>query len=111
MKTLEEIAREAIHQDNQAKWDHMSHEHGLHLLESQIDDIDRLYYGATLDAIYEALAQERERTCEWVNNDDFWSTSCGQDFCFIDQGPKENGFKGCPYCRGKIEVVKEKIDK
>ena len=47
-------------------------------------------------------------TCEWhLENDgvDVWETSCGKTFVFYEDGPKENGFKFCPYCGGQLEVI------
>lgn len=43
------------------------------------------------------------RTCEWTQNDDGqWDTACGNCFEFTDGGPRENNFRGCPYCMGRI---------
>lgn len=48
--------------------------------------------------------------CIWtyIDIDDFYETSCGNDkgFCFNDGGIKENKFRFCPYC-GKIIKVKK----
>ena len=40
----------------------------------------------------------RAETCRWVDNDDFWSTSCGRDFILNDGTPKENGMIYCYHC-------------
>ena len=40
----------------------------------------------------------RTATCKWVDNDDFWSTSCGRDFVLNDGTPKENGMRYCYHC-------------
>ena len=37
--------------------------------------------------------------CTWkVDNDGVYGTECGNRFEFTTDGPKENGFKYCPYC-------------
>ena len=43
--------------------------------------------------------------CGWnlVGDDSYYETECGRAFCFNDGGPKENSFKYCPYCGGKIK--------
>jgi len=41
--------------------------------------------------------------CSWKEDDDGnWKTACGEMFVFIDGGPKDNGFRHCPYCGGKL---------
>ena len=51
--------------------------------------------------------------CKWVETVDFdgevsWDTECGQKFCFIDGGPKDNNMNFCCYCGGElIEEVKD----
>lgn len=43
--------------------------------------------------------------CTWKHDPDgFWRTDCHNGFCFEVDGPKENGFMFCPYCRAKIKV-------
>lgn len=51
------------------------------------------------------------KKCKWKvevtilgDNTDTWATSCDNMFEFFNDGPKENGFKYCPYCGGEIEV-------
>lgn len=53
-------------------------------------------------------AAKRQGTCEWRENarDGNWETGCKETHCFIDAGPKENKHKFCPYCGGKIKIVK-----
>jgi hypothetical protein len=37
--------------------------------------------------------------CCWKPDDDgVWATDCGQEFVFIDAGPKENHMRFCCYC-------------
>lgn len=48
---------------------------------------------------------ERERTCTWTKEDEGpWHTECNNAFEFTTDGPKENEFKHCCFCGGKIEV-------
>ena len=59
----------------------------------------------TADGRVRAMTRETG-TCVWKwdeHNDDFWDTACGESFCFIDGGPKENHTKYCPYCGRLIE--------
>jgi hypothetical protein len=38
-------------------------------------------------------------TCLWREDaDGNWSTICGNEFVFIEDGPQENHFSFCPYC-------------
>lgn len=46
--------------------------------------------------------------CIWKEHEDepmqgCWETSCGEDFCLIADGPKENQYNFCPKCGGKIK--------
>jgi len=50
------------------------------------------------------------RECIWEYDDDgCWAASCDTDrsktFYFTDDGPKENGFKFCPYCGKPLQCV------
>ncbi len=49
----------------------------------------------------------KPKPCIWKEDLSFdgdvsWDTECGQKFCFIDGGPKENGMKFCCYCGGEL---------
>lgn len=50
-------------------------------------------------------------TCGWTTppdpDFDVWDTGCGNAFEFNADGPKENGFKFCPYCGGELEIVED----
>ena len=49
--------------------------------------------------------------CEWVRDEEnCYDTSCGNVFQLMDGTPKENTFKYCLYCGGKIteQALKEK---
>jgi len=53
------------------------------------------------------MTPERAKECVWKEyNDEYmggcWSTSCGEDFCLLEDGPKENLYNFCPNCGGKI---------
>ena len=44
-----------------------------------------------------------EKACTWTEHEDGpYTTSCGNTFEFIDDGPSENGAKFCIYCGGPI---------
>lgn len=45
--------------------------------------------------------------CRWVYDEHCfkWDTSCGGAFQFIDDGPKENGMKFCPYCGRTLVAI------
>jgi hypothetical protein len=61
-------------------------------------------YAPAIRAVLAALAQ---RPCEWTLDEaDYgcWSSGCGHAFEFTTDGPKENGFKFCPYCGGMLEA-------
>ncbi len=55
----------------------------------------------------QAIAEE-EKECEWEctgeEYGDMWATQCGGLWQFIDDGPKENKTKFCPYCGRKIKT-------
>ena len=42
--------------------------------------------------------------CGWEYSDreEYYKCGCGKMFTFIDDGIKENNFKFCPYCGGRI---------
>lgn len=46
-----------------------------------------------------------ENTCSWsADEDGTWETECDELFQFTTDGPKENGFKFCPYCGARLET-------
>lgn len=64
------------------------------------------------------IARERDEaresgkigSCVWdlieeASGDPIWSTTCKNEFVFIDGGPEENEMKFCPYCGGIIEIT------
>jgi len=50
----------------------------------------------------EFLKSEIEKeNCEWHLDDDesgAWESACGQQWCFDDGDPEDNGKKFCPFC-------------
>ena len=41
--------------------------------------------------------------CEWTEDSDgTWNTDCKSAFVLNDGNPRENGFKFCCYCGGKL---------
>ena len=65
------------------------------------DDMDRLE--KIVDIFH--LAVSKVEPCTWTRNntvdwleDNYWSTSCGQEFALADGTPKANGYNFCPSC-------------
>jgi hypothetical protein len=56
------------------------------------------------------MADLYEDFCIWDEDKktESWDTQCGKKFNFLCDGPKENGFIGCPFCLKKI-LVADKI--
>lgn len=46
------------------------------------------------------------RVCQWKDEADYWASSCGEDWCFIDGGPAENRVRFCHGCGKPVEIVK-----
>lgn len=42
----------------------------------------------------------------WDGSTDVWSTDCGEEFVFTDEGPVANGCKFCCYCAGQLVEVR-----
>jgi hypothetical protein len=57
----------------------------------------------------EALEAQLDRTCEWSvsahRDNEYWSSSCGDDWMFIDGGPEENSVRFCQGCGGKVVLA------
>ncbi len=47
--------------------------------------------------------------CLWTYDEDSdsWDTGCGEKFCFIVDGPVENGMNFCPYCGKQLAIKVE----
>lgn len=50
------------------------------------------------------MNEELKKTCHWKEDSDgfCYETGCGNAHVFIDGGPKENNYKYCPYCGGRL---------
>ena len=48
--------------------------------------------------------------CEWFEDDDGWHGSCGKEWEFIYDGPKENGLKFCMNCGKPVTVEDSESD-
>lgn len=57
-----------------------------------------------------------EKKCVWTTGEeyydedsqnDYYHTSCNNDFTFMNDGVLENHFKHCPYCGGVIQIEEE----
>lgn len=42
------------------------------------------------------------KQCTWECDDDYWSTSCSQQFYIVAGTPSENDMKYCCYCGGEL---------
>ena len=64
-------------------------------------DLDHLDYKPSLKA---AMAHH-DKVCKWTydNCDGCYETSCKNMFEFTVDGIRQNEFKYCPYCGGKIQ--------
>ena len=50
--------------------------------------------------------QNQSKPCAWKEDaDGIWMTDCGEEFVFIDSGPKENHLRFCCYCGARLESV------
>ena len=53
--------------------------------------------------IRDAIDRKPLPECVWTSDEDgTWGTGCGGAFVFNDAGPKENNFRHCCYCGGKL---------
>lgn len=60
---------------------------------------------AAIDAALSASEKpSTPASCTWTyNNNSFaWDTNCANSFTLMEDGPKENGMKFCPYCSKPI---------
>ena len=46
--------------------------------------------------------------CKWKYDEthEKWDTQCGEAFCLLDGGPKDNGMNFCPYCGKELWQLK-----
>ena len=61
-------------------------------------------------ALIERLGDKGE--CEWLHDpdDDAWDSDCGERWCFIDDGPKENRVTYCHGCGRKVRALLNQPD-
>ena len=64
---------------------------------------------------YIEMAEKQNETCEWKQwtgfyGGDTWSTSCGEDFTYIEGSPLENHAKFCHSCGKKIVEIKAPLE-
>ena len=68
---------------------HMSYEHALILIESEMQEIVRIC--------------RKIETCEWKSDEDGnWNTECGECFVLVDGTPHKNGMRFCHHCGRKL---------
>jgi hypothetical protein len=79
--------------------------------------------GRTIDELDDKVFEQRKRIkelesqmnreCVWTVDtigyedtpeDIFWRSGCGMAYVFASSGVKENGFKFCPFCGGRLVV-------
>lgn len=75
--------------------------------EELSDDAQRAIQRATIAVSPES----NQRECVWKHDEDHdcWDTSCGNAGCFLADGPKENDYRFCPYCGGRIVEQSESV--
>ena len=50
-------------------------------------------------------APNKRNACRWKYVEDgYWHTSCGEDWCFPEGSPVDNGLKYCPICGKRASV-------
>lgn len=48
-----------------------------------------------------------KRHCRWKWDEyqEYWTTGCGHDWCFKQDGPTENGMRYCHHCGKPIRLA------
>jgi len=60
----------------------------------------------SMEAAVKAL-DDADRVCEWRDDGcGVWDTGCDNQHRFESGGPADNLHEFCPYCGGRLEVVK-----
>ena len=69
--------------------------------------MDSELYLKALEIALPVLEQESQ-SCTWKydESDYYWSSACGEDWCFTDGGPEENRVKFCQGC-GRPVVLEQ----
>lgn len=77
---------------------------GFAALSAHIDSIGG-YNFETLRAEQE----DRAEKCTWKYDDSdyYWSSACGEDWCFTDGGPEENRVRYCQGCGRPVELEQQ----
>lgn len=59
---------------------------------------------AIADALSASAEPSAPASCTWTYNEDSfaWDTTCSESFMLMEDGPKENCMKFCPYCSKSI---------
>ena len=57
---------------------------------------------------YNFYKAEPPKVCRWKQQKDYtYTTECGKAFHSVSPGPRDDGFVGCPYCKGDLEIEGE----
>ena len=61
--------------------------------------------GEKLHPLERDSGRRTPKVCEWFEDDDGWHGSCGKEWEFINDGPKENGVNFCMDCGRPVEIM------
>jgi len=78
-------------------------------LDGMVVDAKEHLEAASIAEFAASLVRREDETCEWLEPDEdynAWQTSCGKEFEFINDGPKQNGTVSCCYCGKRVEAAK-----
>ena len=96
------------------RWGDGSYEVKDMALESATNTLHNLWVDisaelATAQAENKRL-KEKHGICEWTyddSDDDFWDTTCGETYCFMEGGIKDNRVVFCHHCGRLVkEIIK-----
>lgn len=59
------------------------------------------------------VLERHSNSCAWAydENDHYWSSSCGEDWSFIDGGPEENRVKFCQGCGRPVTLEQQERER
>ncbi len=89
---------EFVIQHGAVKADLIAIQSGVKQLQSQLD---------TANGENERL-RKKVGICKWTyddTDDDFWDTSCGESYCFMEGGIKDNRVVFCHRCGRLVEEI------
>jgi len=72
-----------------------------------LDLASRIWEAATNAVVKSRTSTNKRRSaiCRWKYVEDgYWHTSCGEDWCFPEGTPVENGLRYCPVCGKQASV-------